>query len=164
MEFDEDTINFLLLTSTSAHYTLAMQAIPWPVSPEFEDALVLATQRHLAQPPTAPSTPHQHSLDIPSCSPDPESPRSIIPRSSSLMMKTRVAVRDKTPHRFQVVPLRDAAQNREKSKPKLDSIKQPPAPWARQLALLRPSGVGLGLNMVRCGILETRRFIQYLRS
>jgi hypothetical protein len=67
------------------------------------------------------------------------------------MMKTRVAVRDKTPHRFQVVPLRDAAKNREKNNVKhpVDSVKQPPAPWTRQLALLRPSGVGLGLNVVR---------------
>lgn len=65
------------------------------------------------------------------------------------MMKTRVAVRDKTPHRFQVVPLRDAARNREKpnSKP-ADNAKQQPTPWTRQLALLRPSGIGLGLNVV----------------
>ncbi|KAJ6577208.1 hypothetical protein B0H19DRAFT_1118669 [Mycena capillaripes] len=135
--------------------------LPWPVSPEFEDALALATQRHLAQPATAPSTPKhiacpplQHqSLETPPsnpessdhlCSPEPGS----VPRSSSLMMKTRVAVRDKTPHRFQVVPLRDAARNREKSNSKpTDNAKQQPAPWTRQLALLRPSGIGLGLNV-----------------
>ncbi|KAJ7773055.1 hypothetical protein B0H16DRAFT_1880560 [Mycena metata] len=123
----------------------------WPVSPEFENALALATQRHLAQPPaspaTAPSTPqlahsplqHPHSLGVPS--PETPSPGSV-PRSASLMMKTRVAVRDKTPHRFQVVPLRDIA-TREKA----PSVKQPSAAWTRQLAVLRPSGVGLGLNM-----------------
>ncbi|KAJ6513404.1 hypothetical protein C8R45DRAFT_963569 [Mycena sanguinolenta] len=122
-----------------------MQAIPWPVSPEFEDALARATQRHLTQPSTAPSTPQQRPsfehnlLNIPVQ----QSPESI-PRSSSLMMKTRVAVRDKTPHRFQVVPLRDATLNCEKSKPKLETAKQPPSPWTRQL---RPSGVGLGLQV-----------------
>ncbi|KAJ7446722.1 hypothetical protein FB451DRAFT_1537031 [Mycena latifolia] len=122
--------------------------LPWPVSPEFEDALALATQRHLAQPATAPSTPPQlplpaqHTLAVlPSASdPRPLSPSSV-PRSASLMMKTRVAVRDKTPHRFQVVPLRDAAQNNREKPP----AKQPSAPWTRQFALLRPSGVGLGL-------------------
>ncbi|KAJ6531542.1 hypothetical protein B0H10DRAFT_2150631 [Mycena sp. CBHHK59/15] len=95
--------------------------LPWAVSPEFEDALVLATQRH------------QQQLSV--------------PRSSSLMMKTRVAVRDKTPHRFQVVPLRDttkpAANRRDKP-----ANKHPPVPWTRQFAAVRLSGVGLGLNVV----------------
>lgn len=133
---------------------LVMHAtLPWPVSPEFEDALALATQRHLAQPP---SSPHQHHASL--ATPSSTSITSIydhsllspdsIPRSASLMMKTRVAVRDKTPHRFQVVPLRDAAQNRDKAGTKHLSEKQPPAPWTRQLAALRPSGVGLGLSVV----------------
>ncbi|KAJ7274531.1 hypothetical protein B0H12DRAFT_1089134 [Mycena haematopus] len=132
-----------------------MQAIPWPVSPEFKDALALATQRHLAQASTTPSTPqqrpsleHHHSLNEvqPACTSGFQSSESI-PRSSSLMMKTRVAVRDKTPHRFQVVPLRDVTPNREKSRTKLDSVKKSPVPWTRQLALHCPSGVGLGLNV-----------------
>ncbi|KAJ7699048.1 hypothetical protein B0H17DRAFT_1196626 [Mycena rosella] len=126
--------------------------LPWPVSPEFEDALALATQRHLAQPPTAPSSPfsstQQQSLHPRSLAPSSAPPSdSDVPRSASLMMKTRVAVRDKTPHRFQVVPLRDAAQNREKTAGTKLIAPQPPAPWIRQLAVLRPSGVGLGLGV-----------------
>lgn len=83
--------------------------------------------------------------------PAPATPNSAdAPRSASLMMKTRVAVRDKTPHRFQVVPLRDAAQqNRDKAGANSKLLaSQPPAPWIRQLAVLRPSGVGLGLGVV----------------
>ncbi|KAJ7625486.1 hypothetical protein FB45DRAFT_1029853 [Roridomyces roridus] len=118
--------------------------LPWPVSPEFEDALALATERHMAR--TSPETLHPTSLEISS----PYTPASpIVPRSGSLMMKTRVAVRDKNPHRFQVVPLRDAAQqNRDKDKLQ-SNLKpmQPPVPWIRQLAVLRPSGVGLGLTV-----------------
>ncbi|KAJ7178564.1 hypothetical protein C8R43DRAFT_1117941 [Mycena crocata] len=120
--------------------------LPWPVSPEFENALALATQRHLEQPAAAPSPPYQHTLteDHDFLSPD------SVPRSTSLMMKTRVAVRDKTPHRFQVVPLRDATKNREKDNTKC-STKQPPAPWTRQLAVPRPTGVGLGLSVpIQC--------------
>nr|GAT60860.1 predicted protein [Mycena chlorophos] len=98
-----------------------MQALPWPVTPEFQDELRLATQRHLDQPATAPCSPTQ-----------PWTPA--VPRTSSgLTMKTRVAVRD-TPHRFQVVPLREAPKNRETA-------------WPRVVAVARPSGVGLGLNV-----------------
>ncbi|KAJ7283193.1 hypothetical protein C8J57DRAFT_1498269 [Mycena rebaudengoi] len=82
--------------------------LPWSVSPEFEDALALATQRHQTQ----------H------------------------LMKTRVAVRDKTPHRFQVVPLRDRPPPAKQSQPRHNL----PALWTRQVAQ-RPSGIGLGLNI-----------------
>ncbi|KAJ7052575.1 hypothetical protein C8F01DRAFT_1375958 [Mycena amicta] len=99
-----------------------MQAtLPWPVSPEFQDALLLATQRHLATSPEQPSTPS------PTC----------VPRSASLMMKTRVAVRDKTPHRFQVVPLREAPKNHDKA-----SLPT----WGSTVSVVR--GVGLGLNVI----------------
>ncbi|KAJ7097279.1 hypothetical protein B0H15DRAFT_945933 [Mycena belliarum] len=128
--------------------------LPWTISPEFEDALALATQRHLAQPATAPSTPRPAAcfldLAIPAtdCETRPLSP-SPVPRSASLRMKTRVAVRNKNPHRFQVVPLRDAAtENGEKGGARqAQGSKQQPAPWTRQLALLRPSGVGLGISV-----------------
>ncbi|KAJ6590452.1 hypothetical protein DFH09DRAFT_1423004, partial [Mycena vulgaris] len=136
----------VFLHPTITRHSLVMHtSLPWPVSPEFEDALALATQRHLAQPSSP--APRQHSLAVPSSLSDPHDQRppspASVPRSASLMMKTRVAVRDKTPHRFQVVPLRDAAQNRDKSSTKLQQ--QQPAPWTRQL--MRPSGVGLGLGV-----------------
>ncbi|KAK7033007.1 hypothetical protein R3P38DRAFT_3352253 [Favolaschia claudopus] len=122
-----------------------MQSIPWPVSPEFEDALLQATQRHLAQSQPSSVSPQQQRQPqrCPDYSPSPRS-------SSSLTMKTRVTVRDNTPHRFHVVPLREVPKNRDSeslSNSRNESFT--PAPWTRQLALLRPSGVGLGLNIVR---------------
>ncbi len=64
----------------------------WTVSPEFGDALLHAMRE-------------RPSARIPSIVelPPPKRPQLVVP----LTMKTRIAVRDKTPHRFEVVPLRD---------------------------------------------------------
>ncbi|KAK0447965.1 hypothetical protein EV421DRAFT_106236 [Armillaria borealis] len=64
----------------------------WTVSPEFGDALLHAMRE-------------RPSARIPSIVelPQPKRPQLVVP----LTMKTRIAVRAKTPHRFEVVPLRD---------------------------------------------------------
>ncbi len=64
----------------------------WTVSPEFGDVLLHAMRE-------------RPSARIPSVVelPPPKRPQLVVP----LTMKTRIAVRDKTPHRFEVVPLRD---------------------------------------------------------
>ncbi|KAK0451972.1 uncharacterized protein EV420DRAFT_1559490, partial [Desarmillaria tabescens] len=70
----------------------------WTVSPEFGDALLHAMRE-------------RPSARIPSIVelPPPKRPQLVVPSPDArrLTMKTRIAVRDKTPHRFEVVPLRD---------------------------------------------------------
>ncbi|KAK0205980.1 hypothetical protein DFS33DRAFT_547361 [Desarmillaria ectypa] len=70
----------------------------WTVSPEFGDALLHAMRE-------------RPSARIPSIVelPQPKRPQLVVPSPDTrrLTMKTRIAVRDKTPHRFEVVPLRD---------------------------------------------------------
>lgn len=70
----------------------------WTVSPEFGDALLHAMRE-------------RPSARIPSIVqlPQPKRPQLVVPslEARRLTMKTRIAVRDKTPHRFEVVPLRD---------------------------------------------------------
>lgn len=70
----------------------------WTVSPEFGDALLHAMRE-------------QSYTRIPSILelPQPKRPELLVPSRDArrLTKKTRIAVRDKTPHRFEVVPLRE---------------------------------------------------------
>ncbi|KAK0498182.1 hypothetical protein EDD18DRAFT_79782 [Armillaria luteobubalina] len=70
----------------------------WTVSPEFGDALLHAMRER-------PSTRIPSIVELPPS----KRPQLVAPslESRRLTMKTRIAVREKTPHRFEVVPLRD---------------------------------------------------------
>lgn len=84
------------------------QGQKWTVSPEFGDALMTAMRERTESGgpiPRLPSLLQLPALDNIHSKPGP-SPE-ISPDNTKLTMKTRVAVRDKTPHRFQVVPLRE---------------------------------------------------------
>ncbi|RDB15434.1 hypothetical protein Hypma_004179 [Hypsizygus marmoreus] len=78
----------------------------WTVSPEFGDALLTAMrERSLSGAEPLPRLPSLLQLPTPTT---PPSTSTISGNSAErLKMKTRVAVRDGSPHRFQVVPLRD---------------------------------------------------------
>ncbi|KAG6890768.1 hypothetical protein C0992_012741 [Termitomyces sp. T32_za158] len=83
----------------------------WTVSPEFGDALLAAMRERSDTRGPLPCLPSMIQL------PSPEvltthalSSPTKLDNAERLKMKTRVAIRDRNPHRFQVVPLHDAAK------------------------------------------------------
>ncbi|KAG6918507.1 hypothetical protein DXG01_013867 [Tephrocybe rancida] len=90
--------------------TTTQLANKWTVSPEFSDALLIAMRERSHSGGPLPRLPSMLQL------PSPETPgtRSSLPSPTKpdsaerLKMKTRVAIRDRDPHRFQIVPLSDA--------------------------------------------------------
>jgi hypothetical protein len=78
----------------------------WTVSPQFNDALVIAMREHSKAGVLIPSLPPLLRLSPPSSKQGADGGD-----PTRVTMKTRVAVRDQTPHRFQVVPLRDAGKH-----------------------------------------------------
>jgi hypothetical protein len=101
--------NFAYPTSPSSPRMLEERK--WTVSPEFGDALLTAMRERTESGGPKPRLPSLLQLPTQDNTPTHPSKRAPGPESSSdntkLTMKTRVAVRDKTPHRFQVVPLRE---------------------------------------------------------
>ncbi|KAG6845838.1 hypothetical protein H0H87_002526 [Tephrocybe sp. NHM501043] len=81
----------------------------WTVSPEFGDALLIAMREKSHTSGPLPRLPSMLQLPSPTT---PRSPTLPSPTKKDgaerLTMRTRVAIRDKDPHKFQVVPLRDA--------------------------------------------------------
>lgn len=101
--------NFAYPSSPSPSRSPRMpQEQKWTVSPEFGDALMTAMRERTKSGGPIPRLPSLLQLSAPDnihLKPGPSS--EISPDNTKLTMKTRVAVRDKTPHRFQVVPLRE---------------------------------------------------------
>ncbi|KAG6826506.1 hypothetical protein H0H92_015561 [Tricholoma furcatifolium] len=80
----------------------------WKVSPEFEEALLDAMRQRSNTGGPLPRLPSMLQLPSPEIPATPTMCSPTKPDSADrLKMKTRVAIRDQNPHRFQVVPLRD---------------------------------------------------------
>ncbi|KAF9463190.1 hypothetical protein BDZ94DRAFT_1297972 [Collybia nuda] len=79
----------------------------WTVSPEFSDALLAAMRERTESGGPIPRLPSLLQLPGSDTITSPVTVSEVSLDNTKLTMKTRVAVRDKTPHRFQVVPLRE---------------------------------------------------------
>lgn len=83
----------------------------WTVSPEFGDALLAAMRERSNTGGPLPRLPSMLQLPSPEVLTTPTLSSPIkLDTAERLKMKTRIAIRDRDPHRFQVVPLRDAAK------------------------------------------------------
>lgn len=153
-------------SKTMAHVSHSLSPIPphlasIPVSPEFGDALKEAYARHDVQRSLSPVSPVSSSESSRTPTPTPFAKRNtpLLPylQSSSSpsysssaadhRMKPRVAVRDKTPHRFQVVPLREAPRNMPPAATAIAPVGA--TPWSR---------LNVNLRNVECGGTFVRLF------
>ncbi|KAG6853710.1 hypothetical protein C0991_002126 [Blastosporella zonata] len=101
----------------------------WTVSPEFGDALLAAMGEKSNAGGPLPRLPSMLQLPLPQTPETPTLPSPIKDSAERLKMKTRVAIRDH-PHRFQIVPLREAFEQKRSRE------RQP-----LELASLRKSGI-----------------------